>query len=561
MEIENKRKLPSIFKMSLLCCILPYYGHLHRWRRLLETLSSKTREIWNQNKDALIYWGKDFKSNIEINYKNYQDIENKIQSSKRSWLDLFSLSLFSNAIWKRIDFSIFISNLEENEAVIFNPHNDLFKDYQIIYWKKDKIPDILPAVLCPSFKSEVKKFNGSELNRLRHFFINDPYIKSVVVERNQDEVSVYTVMSQTLKLKFNKFNYNYWDLKSYYKHTNQNQIWEVSDWVCKPKRLRIWEYSKKNLTKRINEINEISYIEDIQIWFNDNYNEKLCSDNFLRTYGNISVYKILFNHKPDSLDEDYTELVFSGKLITLIIDGKTFTYELAKFRENLFGSKLLWDKKNEIENGNIIAFKVDATASFVIDIKENKDANLDMVKFINSDLMKLIDSEIVKHNSSSIFNVAINDDLYVVFDKNDLTLVTTLEEFNNKADKIYYWNKADLIVKDKLESDCIVQMLECIPEHLVCRLEVNDSDQLLAYMKCQQLIDKMKETGITFLFNEIEIQPRKILNEQEEKDVIDKILMMENKRTINMSKEQELNDIEDLEEHFLKIKEENKESF
>ena len=307
MEIENKWKVPLIFKMSLLCCILPYYGHLHRWRRLLETLSSKTREIWNQNKDALIYWGKDFKSNIEINYKNYQDIENKIQSSKRSWLDLFSLSLFSNAIWKRIDFSIFISNLEENEAVIFNPHNDLFKDYQIIYWKKDKIPDILPAVLCPSFKSEVKKFNGSELNRLRHFFINDPYIKSVVVERNQDEVSVYTVMSQTLKLKFNKFNYNYWDLKSYYKHTNQNQIWEVSDWVCKPKRFRVCWINFNDINSIITDASKICKTNDIKFWINSKYNKDLSLD---KTLNNLKKYRITFWAKPIQFNEEYQSLCF-----------------------------------------------------------------------------------------------------------------------------------------------------------------------------------------------------------------------------------------------------------
>ena len=74
MERISTKKLPPIFKMSVLCNILPYYGHLHRWRRLLEKINTKTKDVWDQNREQLMYIGRDFKREIELdNLKKYAD--------------------------------------------------------------------------------------------------------------------------------------------------------------------------------------------------------------------------------------------------------------------------------------------------------------------------------------------------------------------------------------------------------------------------------------------------------------------------------------------------------
>ena len=42
-EDASKRRLPTIFKMSMLWNILPYYEHIHRWRSLLEKINTETK--------------------------------------------------------------------------------------------------------------------------------------------------------------------------------------------------------------------------------------------------------------------------------------------------------------------------------------------------------------------------------------------------------------------------------------------------------------------------------------------------------------------------------------
>ena len=164
MEIISTKRLPPIFKMSVLWNILPYYGHLHRWRRLLEKINTKTKEIWDQNREQLMYIGRDFKREIEIG-------KLKIYTSNlrpnRSWLDLFSLSLLNDFRINNFDITTLIDNLSENEVVIVDSHVDIFKEYQIHFWRKDKISDILPAIKCPSLKSETKIFKTSQMKEMK----------------------------------------------------------------------------------------------------------------------------------------------------------------------------------------------------------------------------------------------------------------------------------------------------------------------------------------------------------------------------------------------------------
>ena len=149
MERISAKKIPPIFKMSVLCNILPYYGHIHRWRRLLEKISTKTKEIWDQNREQLMYIGRDFKRDIELD-----KLKNKYARHlrpNRSWIDLFSLSLSYDFCESLFDLTNLIDNLTGDEVIIIDSHDDIFKGYQIHYWSKDRISDILPTIKCPSF--------------------------------------------------------------------------------------------------------------------------------------------------------------------------------------------------------------------------------------------------------------------------------------------------------------------------------------------------------------------------------------------------------------------------
>ena len=110
-----------------------------------------------------MYIGRDFKREIELDHLKENE---RYLRPNRSWLDLFSLSLsYSFNDYSRIKhfgFTNLIDNLSEDEVVIIDSHGDIFKDYQIHYWRKERISDILPAIKCPSFKPETKIIKISE---------------------------------------------------------------------------------------------------------------------------------------------------------------------------------------------------------------------------------------------------------------------------------------------------------------------------------------------------------------------------------------------------------------
>ena len=95
-----------------------------------------------------MYIGRDFKRDIEL-VKSKEFKENV--RPNRSWLDLFSLSLSDSFLYDKFDFTTLTDNLCDDEVIIIDYHNDIFKDSQIRYWRKDRISDILPAIKCPSF--------------------------------------------------------------------------------------------------------------------------------------------------------------------------------------------------------------------------------------------------------------------------------------------------------------------------------------------------------------------------------------------------------------------------
>ena len=76
MESISTKKLPPIFKLSLLSKILPYFGYLHNWKMILESINKKTNDIWDQNKEVLKYLGRDLKLSLHLESRYIKFSEN-----------------------------------------------------------------------------------------------------------------------------------------------------------------------------------------------------------------------------------------------------------------------------------------------------------------------------------------------------------------------------------------------------------------------------------------------------------------------------------------------------
>ena len=266
MEKISEKKLPPIFKMSVLWNILPYYGHLHRWRRLLEKINTETKDIWDQNREQLMYIGRDFKKEIELDRLN----ENaRHLRPNRSWIDLFSLSLSDYFLSSEFDFTVLTNNLSKNEVIIVDSHDDVFKEYQIYFWRKDRISDILPAINCPSFKSETKIFKTSKMEEMRQFIRDQNHRKSIVIENADDELYINLVYGDIVKLRPNT---------SLEKLQERCELWEISYCECKPKKIRAWVNYFKELKHANEEHERISNIIDAKLWM------YICYENYKRSF-------------------------------------------------------------------------------------------------------------------------------------------------------------------------------------------------------------------------------------------------------------------------------------
>ena len=269
MESKSKSKLPPVFKMSVLCNILPYYGYLHQWKRLLTEINSSTHDIWKNNEESLLYIGRDIKEERELTFKDIRKI-------KRRWINLYLLYWCKpfgtqNKIGR--DLISVIDCLFEHEVIVFKKgksrlnyflpgvKND-FEDYfQIYFWKEEHISNILPAILCPSFKKEKRCFKPSESESLRKFIYNQIELKALVIEKKHNEVVVYPVFDPYLLIENDKS----WNENAKMLMKERNEIWPIKKWACRPTMLYVNTYQENEERCNIEELPCLENIHDVHV--------------------------------------------------------------------------------------------------------------------------------------------------------------------------------------------------------------------------------------------------------------------------------------------------------
>ena len=262
-----------------------------------------------------MYIGRYFKRDIELD-------SSKIYTSKlkpnRSWLDLFSLSLSNCFYYYKFDFTNLRDNLSENEVIVIDSHDDIFKDYQIHFWRKDRISDILPAIKCPSFKSETKIFKTSEMEEMRKFIYDQNHTKSIVIENTDEEVSISLVYGNTIKIGPNTFNS---DQKTNLLEKLQEKywLWEIDECACKPKKIRVLADDFEKLKYVIGELESISNTNDVKLGMH--INSKYYSQFF------YNYHIMIFSHSA-RLKKDSTKFTFSGDSLVVVSKGSSYNFRL-----------------------------------------------------------------------------------------------------------------------------------------------------------------------------------------------------------------------------------------
>ena len=331
MERIREKRLPPIFKMSVLWNILPYYGHIHRWRRLLEKINTKTKDMWDQNREQLMYIGRDFKREIELD-----ELKQSIRRlrPKRSWLDLFSLSLSYNFRCNKFDFTTLTSNLSEDEVIIIDSHDAIFKHYQIHFWRKDTISNILPAIKCPSFKYETKNFKTSEKRKMRQYIDDQIHRKSIVIEKSDKKLSINLAYGNTVKITPWTFR-SFQQSEFFDKLKERYELWKIDGCACKSKKIRVWVDDFIELEYAIDKLNWISNINDAKLGMDIDY------ENFDRSFFKYDT--MFFNHSARWMSDRNTKFIFTGNTLAAVFNGNYYNFRLDE-RTKEYEDSHIWGK-------------------------------------------------------------------------------------------------------------------------------------------------------------------------------------------------------------------------
>ena len=219
------------------------------------------------------------------------------------------------------DFTTLTDNLNKDEVIIIDSHDDIFKVYQIHFWSKERISDILSAIKCPSFKSEIKTFKTTDLDEMRSFIKDQNHTKSIVIENAGDKISINLVYGDTVKIRPNTFNI--FEGTSFDKKLKERyKLWEIGDCVWKPKKIRAWVNDFSTLKYAIEQLERFSNRNDAKFWMSIQYDDSDFSFSDDDT--------MVFNHSSRRKSDKGAYLIFTGDKLAFVDEGNYYNFRLSQ---------------------------------------------------------------------------------------------------------------------------------------------------------------------------------------------------------------------------------------
>ena len=340
MESISNKKLPPIFKLPLLSKILPYFGYLHDWKWILESMNKMTNDVWDQNKEVLKYLGRDLKLSLYLDdswIKLSEDILLKVELFK------FHTSRFYKFNWGtektldkikewEIDSLIlqFCSQLNEDNAIVFQKLNWI--DDEIFLQRRKEIAEIIPSPNCTSSILETKMFEDSQAQDLWKYITDSIKLKRVIVKKNEN--NTFEVDSITYHHYLNWGKYNILDeeirerLVTYYSCP-------VSDCIWKPKTL--WfknRYPYEISEEQIDEIWELSLLENAHrlrvIWDVKRFSEISYLSRIKQQFPKLEILMNIFT-RGYGMEERYfnSKIYINSRLISLVTKGEERIFSIS----------------------------------------------------------------------------------------------------------------------------------------------------------------------------------------------------------------------------------------
>ena len=468
MESISAKKLPPIFKLSLLSKILPYFGYLHDWKMVLESINKKTNDIWDQNKEELKYWGRDLKLNIDLDgsfikilikhnirlkaeqfkfttnwfFELHQDTEKTLDKIKEWEIDSLILQL--------------CSQLNEDNAIVFQKWD--YKIDEIFLQRRKEIAEKIPSPKCTSSILEIKEFEDSQAQDLWKYIADNIKLKRIIVKKNENNTFEVDSITSHHFLDWDEYDILYEEVRerlvTYYSCPVRNCI-------CKPKILWLKkEYLNELSEELIDEIWGLSLLENAH---------RLNVIGALKTFSEISYLskvkrqfpklEILFNFRSWRYDIEWdwdSQININSRLITLVTKGE----------ERIF--YIRGDDKGYVNS--------------IVDLEFNEKENIAIINWGKISLWNVI----LQTNSQSEIKdqtlidklkekTRLEDSQYIIVDSSEIELQIKnfkIKEYTTIAKYFKYIN----IKIDETESEYKEEIEEInkLPKQWYIKIEIND---------------------------------------------------------------------------------------
>ena len=221
-----------MIKFSNIWRILPFYGFLHEWKILMVRMNKLTKNIWEENEEAFINWGKNYRATSLITVKNTKWAY-EIAENHRFFKEITLTNKFLDKHFVKV-----IDNLKENKWTITNPSSESIDWWSILICKNDEAQYFLPWMMWNEYKPIEKFFNT--LDSEFQSFIEENTSSGIIINKIDSIIQVIIYISPVLRYTcdavLNKMLY----IKSNYQHfaiwKNHNCDWRPrsvisNDWI------------------------------------------------------------------------------------------------------------------------------------------------------------------------------------------------------------------------------------------------------------------------------------------------------------------------------------------
>ena len=365
MESISIKKLPPIFKLSLLSKILPYFGYLHDWKWILESINKKTNNIWDQNKEELKYWGRNLKLSlylvsivIKLFVKNNIRLKAELFKFTTNWF--FELhqdteeTLDKIQEWEIDSLILQLCNqLNEDNAIVFQKWD--YKIDEIFLQTRTEIAEMIPSSKCTSSILEIKEFEDSQAQDLWKYITDSIKLKRVIVKKNENNTFEVDSITSHHYLDWDEYNILSEEVRkrlvTYYSCL-------ISNCICKPNILWLKkEFLSKISEEQIDEIWGLSLLENAHRLNVIRALKAFSEINYLsKVKRQFPKLEILFNFRSWRHDIEWEgdyEIFINSRLITWVANGEEKIFHISGYDKGYVNS-IVDLKFNEKENIAII---------------------------------------------------------------------------------------------------------------------------------------------------------------------------------------------------------------